>query len=103
MRLRIDPRLANDHQHSGSKHNRGGIIGKQSSDDGASQVGEQEQSLRRTVCPPPGDIGNPVENAFFASHFGENHHADQKKINVKSFVDSLACLTHGEQASRNQQ
>jgi hypothetical protein len=49
------------------------------------------------------DISNPIEYPFMPGELGEQHHADEKEIDVRSLTYSADCAAHGDEPRRSKE
>jgi hypothetical protein len=44
---------------------------------------------------------SPIKDAFLPRHFGNQHHASEKEINVKTFANTGQSVHQGQKAERH--
>lgn len=82
---RLDLRSAGGGVHGRRENDGGRVVRQKNGDDGAHRVDDREQPGGRAPGVPHGLHRKPVEQAFLARDFGQQHHADQKEIDIEAF------------------
>ena len=85
------------------QHHGRGVVRQEYGDDGSHHIDDQEQPLRRTPRMPNRPCGEPVEQPFLSRDFGQQHHADEKEIDVRALAGGGKRVGPGQQVEQHQQ
>ncbi len=90
-------------QNCRSEHHGSCIIGHEDRDQRAHAINQGEEADAGTVRTFQRGGGKPVKDAVLTGQFGQQHHANEKEIDVGAFSGRLSCQLEWNQPQGDQQ